>query len=143
MAHFGDRLRELFPGKTQREIGELLNVTDAAVRNYLAGRVPDADKLEQIARLTGCNLHWLLVGEGQRKTDESTEQIVRSLDDILNERVSASLRAMLDNDDAVRDIIRQISLEATAASRKRPIVKIDFGSGADAESLDDTTRKTG
>ena len=98
MPHFGDRFGELFAGLKQREIAEKLKITDAAVRNYLAGRVPDAEKLELISSLTGCNLHWLLTGTGEKYF--GTAQSVRSqnagsFDEMLERRIRELIRSEL------------------------------------------------
>jgi transcriptional regulator with XRE-family HTH domain len=64
MNTFGERLRHAFQGATNIEISEQLKVSKSAVSNYVGGRVPDSETLIEISRLTKCNLHWLLTGEG-------------------------------------------------------------------------------
>lgn len=61
---FGERLKKAFGNAKQVEIARKMGVSESAVKNYVAGRVPDAEKLLLIKNLTNCNLHWLLTGEG-------------------------------------------------------------------------------
>lgn len=63
---FGSRLREAFNGKSNAEIARLLGVSDAAINNYIKGRLPTNDVIDSILDLTGCSAHWLLTGEGLR-----------------------------------------------------------------------------
>lgn len=61
---FGQRLRLAFGNAKYAQIAEKMGVSEATIKVYMAGRVPDADKLAKIAELTNCNLHWLLTGQG-------------------------------------------------------------------------------
>lgn len=63
---FGQRLKSLFDNAVNAEIAAKLGVSEAAVGTYVRGRIPDGRKLIEIAKLTNCNLHWLLTGEGPR-----------------------------------------------------------------------------
>lgn len=97
MSDFGRRFAEIFEGKKQREIAKILHVTDRAVGNYLGGRVPDVEKLQLVAEVTGCNLHWLLTGTGP-KFGHVVEQNGRnsdSFDRLLEDRIREILRAEL------------------------------------------------
>lgn len=60
---FGERLRIAFGNDKQAEIARKMGVSQAAIKNYVAGRVPDAEKLLAIKYLTNCSLDWLLSGE--------------------------------------------------------------------------------
>jgi cellulose biosynthesis protein BcsQ len=64
---FGERLKDAFGNSQNKEIATLLGVSNPAVTAYLRGRVPPAEKLVEIAKLTGYNLHWLLTGEGPKR----------------------------------------------------------------------------
>ncbi len=94
MSDFANRFSELFHGHKQREIAETLGVTDAAVRNYLGGRVPDAEKLQLIAEVTKCDLHWLLTGSGEkyRSLAERNVRNEESFDRLLEERIRRIVR---------------------------------------------------
>jgi cellulose biosynthesis protein BcsQ len=63
---FAKRLKIAFENKTYKQISILLGITDAAVSNYFNGKLPPTDKLLQISEITGCNLHWLLIGDGEQ-----------------------------------------------------------------------------
>ena len=67
---FGDRFRAVFGGARYAEIAEKMGVSEAAIKVYVAGRVPDDKKLLKIHELTKCNLHWLLTGEGPQFVSE-------------------------------------------------------------------------
>lgn len=60
---FGQRLKSAFNNATNAEIARKIGVSDSAVTNYMAGRVPDIEKLTLIKSLTNCGLDWLLTGE--------------------------------------------------------------------------------
>ncbi len=76
MPIFGERLRDAFGGARNAEIARKLKISEPAAKNYLEGRVPDAQTLIQIADLTNCSLHWLLTGEGPKE-----REIVRAIKD--------------------------------------------------------------
>lgn len=81
MTSFGERLRTAFDNAKNAEIARKMGVSEAAVKNYVDGRIPDADKLIQIRNLTNCNLDWLLTGEGPQTAGGNREfDIERSVD---------------------------------------------------------------
>jgi len=67
ISDFGRRLKEAFSNDSNQSIAEKLGVTKSALTAYMQGRIPPADKLIEIVRLTGCNLNWLLTGELSKK----------------------------------------------------------------------------
>ena len=68
---FGKRLKEVFGNATNQEIADKLGVSAPAVQNYVSGRIPDGEKLQTIAKVTNCNLHWLLTGEGESNNNKN------------------------------------------------------------------------
>jgi hypothetical protein len=64
---FGKRLREAFGGAKNVEIAERLGKSEPAIKNYIDGRIPQADDLVVISSLTGCSVHWLVTGEGPKE----------------------------------------------------------------------------
>lgn len=92
---FGERLLSAFGNAKQVEIAAKMGVSPSAVKNYVDGRVPDADKLLLIKKLTNCDLDWLLTGEekGERKAEPEPP---RSFEEALDERIRAIVRAELD-----------------------------------------------
>ncbi len=50
------------PARIQR----LLNISYQTAKNYLLGRLPQADVLITIAERTSCSLDWLLTGRGKK-----------------------------------------------------------------------------
>jgi hypothetical protein len=63
---FGKRLKEVFRFATNESIAERIGVGKGAVGFYVRGRLPPMDVVLKIQEVTGCNLHWLLTGEGPR-----------------------------------------------------------------------------
>jgi repressor LexA len=61
------RIREAFNNQPTKEIANKLGLSYHAVRNYLRGRIPSGVKLIEISQLTGCSIHWLLTGEGEKR----------------------------------------------------------------------------
>ncbi len=72
---FGARLRQAFGDLPNIEIANKLEVSGPAITNYMAGRIPSADTLVTISRLTNCSLHWLLTGEGPENFKGLKEQL--------------------------------------------------------------------
>jgi transcriptional regulator with XRE-family HTH domain len=66
-SEFGKRLKEAFGNAGNAEIARKLDVSEPAVSTYLNGRTPPADTLINIAKITNCDLHWLLTGERNEK----------------------------------------------------------------------------
>lgn len=104
---FGRRLKTLFKGATNKEIGSQIGEKEGTVGNYIRGRVPGPQILSRIANVTQCNLNWLLLGEGEMHAGP------RRLD--LNE--------------ALRDMIRELIKEEldAAQSKKRLLVELPLG----------------
>lgn len=63
---FGYRLKEAFQGIPNKEIAKKLRVSNSAVTTYMLGRIPPAEALVEISRLTGYSIHWLITGEGEK-----------------------------------------------------------------------------
>lgn len=66
------RLREAFGGATNAEIARRLDTPDATLKFYMDGdRLPSAEMLLRITRVTGCNLHWLITGAGPNRVGKA------------------------------------------------------------------------
>jgi chromosome partitioning protein len=63
---FGYRLKEAFRDIPNKEIAKKLRVSNSAVTTYMLGRIPPAETLVEISRLTNYSIHWLITGEGER-----------------------------------------------------------------------------
>lgn len=111
---FGTRLKAAFNNAVNIEIADKLGVTEGAVSNYVRGRIPDAEKLLEIANITKCNLHWLLTGEGDRDL----------------------MQKPLDLTDALRATIRDIVKEelAIASRTARLVMPLEVGDKADKKA---------
>lgn len=70
---FGERLKQIFDNATNQQIADKIGTSAPAVQNYVSGRVPDAEKLLLISKITNCNLHWLLTGDGKQFLTDSDE----------------------------------------------------------------------
>lgn len=82
-SEFGKRLKAVFNNATNLEIASKLGVSAPAVQSYVAGRVPPADKLIVISKVTNCNLHWLITGQGSKflTDDFHLERSIEQRDD--------------------------------------------------------------
>jgi len=58
------RIREIMEKKgfTQKDLSEMLEVSQPAISLYLQGRMPPADVLYKLARLGNTSMEWLLTG---------------------------------------------------------------------------------
>ena len=58
------RIREIMQkkGLTQKDLAEVLEISQPAVSLYLQGRMPPADVLYKLARLGNTSIEWLLTG---------------------------------------------------------------------------------
>jgi len=63
---FPERLRSAFSDARNADIARRLGVSKATVTLYMGGRLPPTDVLLKIAEETGCNLHWLMTGQGPK-----------------------------------------------------------------------------
>lgn len=82
---FAKRLRELRKSKglTQKELGQRLNVTDAAVGMWeQARRLPDPEILSRLAGIFGVSIDYLL---GNPSFDSSTSPIDEEITQIMKE----------------------------------------------------------
>ena len=78
---FIDRFIEVCETDKPVEIKRLLNISDQAARNYLAGRFPTPEILITIAEQTPYSIHWLLTGDGKKFVDSAFEKDTRILSD--------------------------------------------------------------
>jgi transcriptional regulator with XRE-family HTH domain len=69
---FADRFQEICETSQPAQIQRAFGISYQAAKNYLNGRYPETDVLLNIARVTGVSLHWLLTGEGPRKSTNET-----------------------------------------------------------------------
>jgi transcriptional regulator with XRE-family HTH domain len=83
---FARRLRTAFDEATNAEIARRCHTTSTTVKLYAeAQRLPIAEMLLQITRVTGINIHWLLTGRGSRRVEhedmfsEEEESRIREL----------------------------------------------------------------
>lgn len=91
---FGQRLKEAFNDATNGVIGSKLGVSENNVGFYVRGRIPPAETLVRISNVTGCNIHWLLTGNGSKF-------VVSQIED-------APAEEPLINRDALDKLIREI-----------------------------------
>ena len=70
-AGFVGRFVEMCGTDEPAEIQRSLNLPYQTVRNYLLGRLPNADMLMHIAERTSCSIDWLLTGRGKKFISEA------------------------------------------------------------------------
>lgn len=71
---FGYRLKEAFQGAPNKEIAKRLGISNSAVTTYMLGRIPPAEMLIEISRLTSFSIHWLITGEGEKLVNPIKEK---------------------------------------------------------------------
>ena len=87
---FIERFIEVCESDKPVEIKRLLNISDQAARNYLAGRFPTPEILITIAEQTPYSIHWLLTGHGKKFVDFPYEKHTT----ILSDEMRLSIREM-------------------------------------------------
>ena len=62
-------------GYTQKKIAGMLGVAEQTMNNYEnSKRIPDAELVNKIVGITGCNPGWLLTGEGSMEAGEGEKK---------------------------------------------------------------------
>lgn len=91
---FAERLRIAFDHATNAEIARKLKTTDATVKMYTdAARLPVYEILAQVARVTGCNLHWLITGTGPRRVTPIGDLFTTDEEAVVHKLAAASGRS--------------------------------------------------
>ena len=121
MNTFKERLAFLWPNEKQAKIAADIDMTLAGFsRIWHEGGLPKAETLKKIKQIKGCNLDWLLTGEGQPFPDAATAAAPALYDTLDNP---------LDADDYV--FIPRYDIEAAAghgrlAGDERPVHAVPF-----------------
>lgn len=71
---FIKRFTEVCNTSEAAEISRLLDISYQAARNYLDGRLPDANILLTITEKTTFSIHWLLTGRGDKFADDTVNK---------------------------------------------------------------------
>ncbi len=85
----GNRLKGLRnkKGMTQKELADMLGVTDGAIGMWERGRrEPDGDKLSQLARIFGVSVDYLLGHSDNPKADPDNYSMPDSLEEFLSQQ---------------------------------------------------------
>lgn len=80
-------------GMTQRELADLLGVTERSVAAYEAGEVIPYRFMRQLEQLLNRPANWLLYGEVGGDGDDKYEELVRRIDELtklIEERLPAA-----------------------------------------------------
>ena len=103
---FKERLRTLRKAKkiTQATMANDLKIRQPSVHDYEKGRTsPSVEIIQNIAKIYGCNLHWLLTGEGEMFVSENTsdslkiQELEKSLDKKIEQKISSMFRSEITN----------------------------------------------
>jgi len=79
MKTFSERFSSLrYPGETQKEFADRLDITQASISRYLRGQHPDRESLQKVADCTGVSVDWMLSGKEPEMAPE-VESIVRKI----------------------------------------------------------------
>ncbi len=60
---------------TQNQLAEKLGITQPAISKYLQGRIPPADVLLNLARLSQVSIEWILTGAMTKPTGQVAETV--------------------------------------------------------------------
>jgi hypothetical protein len=71
---FVERFIEVCGTSRPAEIQRLLKVPYQSIRNYLDGRLPNAEMLITISERTSCSIGWLLTGKGKKFVKSTPSQ---------------------------------------------------------------------
>ena len=71
---FIERFTEVCGTDQPSDAARLLNISYQAAKNYLQGRLPDANILRAISKRTPYSIHWLLTGQGEKFVEHSEEK---------------------------------------------------------------------
>jgi transcriptional regulator with XRE-family HTH domain len=74
-----NRITEAFGTKDVQTIANKLNISYQAVRKWKAGPLPSALRLQEISRLTGRSIDWLMTGKEILSEDERERQKFENL----------------------------------------------------------------
>lgn len=75
MENFKDRVVSLWPNTSIKEIADTIGMTDISLhRLFKENRLPKADSLLNIHNKTGCDLKWLMTGEGSSLPNGPTKR---------------------------------------------------------------------
>lgn len=82
------------------EIGRIIDVPHATVRNYFAGRLPAPEVLIKIANATNISLNWLLLGQGEmyagkRKSLDLNILLEQKIDELLERKIGPQTMPVL------------------------------------------------
>ncbi len=94
-------------------IKRLLNISYQAAKNYLSGRIPDAQVLLKIAQNTEYSIHWLLTGRGKKFIEAENHQDTP----ILSRQIEASVRRIC------VEVINEINVRQEAAQPKVVVLR--------------------
>jgi len=70
---FSVRLIELIGDESKAAFAKKCGFSEGALKNYLNGSMPSADKALRIADICGVNFRWLVDGDGPKETDTSED----------------------------------------------------------------------
>lgn len=129
MKTFKDRLEFLFKGTSLADIAQQIGYAYTALfRIFNKGTLPKADTLLKIHELTGCNLKWLMTGEGAAFPEPQAEK--KQLPQIAtNYEATDTLGNPIDLDDFVFIPYYNINLSAGHGSwveNEQPVSALAF-----------------
>lgn len=127
----GKRIRAVFPGKTQEEIGKALDVSQRLVSDWVRGRVfPRLTELEKVVAISGCTWDWLLTG---KETYPAEALSGRTLTHVQLGVMQGSVRQMMGELESLKDAGHRVNSCAESLSR---ILQITNGEDADSRVLE-------
>lgn len=76
---FGNRFLEAFNNAPIADIARLTGKTYQGIKNYASGRIPEWKVMIEVSDSTGCSIHWLLTGEGEKYLTKNITGVTNQL----------------------------------------------------------------
>ncbi len=119
---FGLRLKKSIKkaGYTQKEVVEKLNLSKNSITNYVNGRIPKAEILQDLANICNVSMEWLLTGE---ETGIYPRSKIKQFSPAENGSSGSAVREteadFIQNskDDVIRHIMEEYTLRAESEKR--------------------------
>lgn len=118
-----ERLIEICGTRQPNEVAQILDVSYQAARNYLNGRLPEAEVLLKISERTRYSIHWLLTGDGEkfvlRQDNLSTLLLSDQLKQLVRNQCLEIFNELFDNQrEASQEKIVKLSSKQIKAEKK-------------------------
>ena len=139
-----EQLVEVVSAGNKSEFARVVGISEANVRNYIAGKLPKFDTLFALVEKLEINAEWLLSGEGEIFKTKSTKTLIKENDktndkDFDKERKLQNSVSNTPSKKIVRDLAESLSNKlkgSTGGYIEVPLVDIEAAAGGGAPNAD-------